>query len=139
MSQHESGQGTEEEPRLSALILSALFQGDEITHFTHEYDKGLDEILPYLYCVLVRREGAQSISAGMIIKSTISNTQTPEFQEMATDCLRVSRPLAALADIPVRFLPARVKLEGTEPVTVEECLRILATQFYNHSRTPGHA
>ena len=29
-------------PELSALILSALFQGEEITHFTHEYDEGLD-------------------------------------------------------------------------------------------------
>jgi hypothetical protein len=42
----------EEKPRLSALILSALFQGEEITHFTHEYDEGLDETLPYLYCML---------------------------------------------------------------------------------------
>ena len=139
MSQHGRERGMEEEPRLSALILSALFQGEEITHFTHEYDEGLDETLPYLYCILVRREGAQTFSAGMMIKSSISNTQSPEFQEMASGCLRVSRPLAALADIPVRFLPARVKLEGTEPVTVKECLRVLAPQFYSHSRTPGHA
>ena len=76
----------EEKPRLSALILSALVQGEEITHFTHEYDEGLDETLPYLYCILVRREGAQTFSAGMMIKSSISNTQSPEFRRHTSDC-----------------------------------------------------
>jgi hypothetical protein len=129
----------EDEARVSVLILSALFQGDEITHFTHDYAEGMDEVLPYLYCVLVRREAAQSFSAGMIIKSSMSKTQTPEFRDMVSGFLRISSPLAALAESPVRFLPARVTLEGTKPVTVEECLRVLATQFYNHSRPPGHA
>jgi hypothetical protein len=131
--------GGGKEARVATLILSVLFRGEEITHFIHEYDKGMDKFLPYLYCVLVRREGTQSFVAGMMIKSSMSNTQTPEFREMVSNLFRSSPPLTELAEKPVRFLPARVKLEGSEPVTVEECLRVMATQFYNHSRPPGNA
>ena len=48
-----------QEAKVATLILSALFHGGKF-HFTHELDKRLDEFLPYLYCVLVRRGGTQT-------------------------------------------------------------------------------
>jgi hypothetical protein len=131
--------GTVGEARFGIITLSALFRGEEITHFTHEFDKELERLLPYTYCVLVRREGSQSIVAGMMIKSSMSNTQTLEFRELVSGFLEASPPLRKLAKKPMRFLPARVKVEGDEPMTEEECLRAMATQFYNHSHPPGHA
>ena len=131
--------GTVREAKFGIITLSALFREEEITHFTHEFDKELERLLPYTYCVLVRTEGSQSIVAGMMIKSSISHTQTLDFRDLMSGFLEASPPLRKLAKKPVRFLPARVKVEGDEPMTEKECLRVMATQFYNHSHPPGHA
>ena len=75
----------------------------------------------------------------MMIRSGISNTQGSDFREVVSDLFGVSPPFAKLATEPVRFVPARVNFEGSAPLTEDECLRVMATQFYNHSRTAGHS
>src|SRR5277367_4151019 len=96
-------------PPDAVLTLSVLFRGEEMTHFTHEYDKGMVRFLPYLYCVLVRREGTQSVVAGMMVQSGVIHTQTLKFTEVLSALCAMSPPFIEFEKTPLRSLPARVR------------------------------
>ncbi len=131
----------QEDPKIGLLIMSALFRGDEITSHTHEFDPEFYKPLPHLYCILVadRPAGPSRFVAGMIIKTSRSHHDEHEFREAVMGLLAMSPPLSKVAGKALSFVPGRVTMADPEPVTEEECLRILAMQLYKHKPPAGNA
>jgi hypothetical protein len=128
-----------EKARISMMMMSVVFHGEQMTHYNHDYDLELEKLLPILYCILVRRESSPQIIGGMMIRSTITNTQSKAFYEVTTDLLASSTPLKHLAGETLRFRPARIRYEGNNPLTEKECLRVFAEQFYKFNTPAGNA
>jgi hypothetical protein len=123
------------------LILSARFAGDKVTSYNHEFNVDLYKLIPDLYAVLIAKgaAGPRKIVGGFIMKTGIPREPSGPFQDAAQGLVILSPKLRDIAKKSFRLLPARLHVEGSDPLSEDEMLRTLALQRFKWEEAEGHA
>lgn len=123
------------------MVLSVLFNGEEVTSYTHKYDLKLYERLPDLYAVLIAQgeSGPRKILGGCIVKTTLPREPDRPFQEAITSIMALSSPLLAITSQPHRVLPAKLGVVGSAPLPEDDLLGVLVNQRFKWEAVAGTA
>ncbi len=129
-----------EEGSVSVLLMSATFKGEETTTYVHEIEDGILSIAPNAFCVMIAKPnpGVPRIVGGLIMQSSLKR-ENPTFQDAVESMIALSPPLRQWAVKPKRMLPANLHVPGNEPLSEQECARILTSQFFSLGNKAGHA
>lgn len=126
---------------VSIPVFECLFNGsDSITSFTRSFNQALYEHLPNLYVVcLSKQKGRQrQLVGGFFIKTSYTHEDGADFQDALEQAVHTSQNLAKFTGPNFSLLPARLGIQGSEPLTEAEMLKILSTQYLKFS-TAGNA
>jgi hypothetical protein len=127
--------GNAEKGGLSVLLFHCLFNdGGSITHFTHEYDPELYQVLPNLYavCIAERSGNNRKITGGFVIKTSYTHNDQ-DFLATLTQAVSIEPRLSNLVGSRASFLPARIGVPVGGPITEAEMLRVMVDQSLKHS------
>lgn len=113
--------------------------GQSIESFMRDYNEALYRSLPNLYAICITESGAgqRRIVAGFIVKTTYTH-QEAEFVLALSAALQSSEKLRKFYSPTTSFLPAKVGVPDPSPLSEQEMLRIMLTQFTKHA-TGGQA
>ncbi|NVD74552.1 hypothetical protein D0T25_30145 [Duganella sp. BJB488] len=121
-------------------IFHGIFNGHEsITHFIHDFDPALYELLPNLYatCIADNGRSPRKIVAGFFVKTSYHHDDA-EFSGALHAAMMTIPALTSFVNTQFSLLPARLEVIGSEPLSEQEMLRTLLSQSLKHS-TFGHA
>jgi len=116
-------------------VFECIFHGSEsIESFIREFDKALYEALPNLYviCVAQTHGRVKKIVAGFFIKTSYTH-HDKEFLSVMTAALNSSEKLHRFVGEHTSFLPARLGISGTSPLSEQEMLKIMMTQYVKYA------
>ncbi|UXZ97206.1 hypothetical protein K3169_04685 [Pseudomonas phytophila] len=126
---------------VSIPVFECLFNGSHsITSFTRSFDQALYEHLPHLYVVcLSKSKGKQrQLVGGFFIKTSYTHEDGADFQNALEQAVHTSQNLAKFTGPKFSMLPARLGIQGSEPLSEDEMLKIFSTQYLKFS-TVGSA
>lgn len=117
-------------------IFDCIYNGAEsITSFERDFDEKLYEILPNLYtvCIADNSQGSRNIVGGFFVKTSYTHNNK-EFEDSLHAAALSSPNLSQLLGPEVSFLPARLGVSGSAPLSEQEMLRVMITQFLKFSQ-----
>jgi hypothetical protein len=112
-------------------VLDCIFHSHEsIESFPRKFDDVRYRSLPYLYvvCLADTSTALRHIVAGVVVKTDLTH-KDPEFADSVTAAIEASSNLKRFLGPQIQLLPARLSVEGNEPLSERELLQILATQY----------
>ncbi len=112
---------------------------DSITHFMRTYDEVLYRQLKNTYAVCISDNSGlnRKIVAGFIVKTSYSHND-PEFLNAITKIGLSTKELSSYIGSNTSFLPARLGVMGSEPLSESEMLNVMLQQYLKFS-TAGNA
>jgi len=116
-------------------VFDCIFHGVEsIESFAREFDVGLYQTLPNLYgiCLSDNSNGRRKIVAGFSVKTSYTHDDE-EFLPAITAAVVSSEKLRPFLGPQTTFLPARLGVVGSAPLSEQEMLRLMATQFLKYA------
>lgn len=122
---------------VSIPVFECLFNGPaSITSFTRSFDQALYELLPNLYVVCIAKgsDERRKLIGGFFIKTSYHHSDGADFQDALNQAVYTSENLASFTGPEYALLPARLGIEGSEPLSEAEMLHILSTQYLKYSR-----
>jgi hypothetical protein len=126
----------------SLILLSARFINKYVTtKHDYKFATELYRLIPDLYAVLIAKgaAGPGEILGGFIMKTSIPREPAGPFQGAAQAFVIFNPPLHDIAKNTYRLLPTRLQVSGSDPLSGEEMLRILATQRLKWEQAEGIA
>lgn len=116
-------------------LFHCIFNGyDSITSFMRNYDEGLYKQLENIYavCISDNRGPSKNIVAGFMIKTSYTHND-PEFLDVITEVAQSAKELNPYIGRNTSFLPARLSVTGSPPLSESEMLHVMSQQFLKFS------
>ncbi|WP_342316404.1 hypothetical protein [Lysobacter sp. FW306-1B-D06B] len=120
---------------VSLSVLHCMFNIEgSVTHFMHDFDPELYRALPNLYvvCVLDNQVGLRSIPAGLFVKTSYSHEESG-FVDAVYGLAVAAFGADLIESWKASFVPARLTVRGSEPLSEMEMVRVLCTQRLKHA------
>jgi len=76
---------------------------------------------------------------GFFVKTSYTHEDVAPFQNVLEGVIHTSQNLARFTGHKYSMLPAKLGVQGSEPLSEAEMLRILSNQYLKHSTATGNA
>ncbi len=121
---------------VSIPIFECIFnQAGSFTSFERDFDENLYMVLPNLYAVCIKDKSHKPhiIIGGFFIKTSYTHKEK-EFLDSLHAVVETSPNLGHFLGPNITFLPARLGIKGSAPLSENEMLKVMLTQFLKFSQ-----